>query len=166
MEVITAKPHHILDIFKLYGAGIKEFVPDPAYGHDFYRIGNLVLGQPDAMLRFTAESNDICAPCRYRTSGRCSGEVPTNPEEFRSKEDWNRTIDGRLMNLLGIEVGDRMTALDYAQLVCTTLTPESIATVWSERPVDETQRRTELLLAGMEEYIQTNRHDAQACGLL
>lgn len=165
MEVVAAKPHHILDILKLYGAGIKEFVPDPAYGHDFYRIGNLVLGQPDAMLRFTAESDDICAPCKYCISGRCSGEVPTNPEEFSSKEYWNRTIDGRLMKLLGIEVGDCMTALDYARLAYATLTPESIATVWSERPVDETQRRTELLFAGVEEYIQANRLDAQVCGL-
>ncbi len=43
METITIKPHHFMDIIKLYGAGIESFVPDEKLGHDFYRIGNLRL---------------------------------------------------------------------------------------------------------------------------
>ena len=38
---IVIKPHHLLDIFKLYGKGIENFVPDKNYNHNFYFIGNV-----------------------------------------------------------------------------------------------------------------------------
>lgn len=32
---MVIKPHHFMDIIKLYGGGIQVFVPDTDYGHDF-----------------------------------------------------------------------------------------------------------------------------------
>ena len=42
---ITIKPHHFLDIIKLYGNGLEKFVPDKNYGHDFYKVGNIILAK-------------------------------------------------------------------------------------------------------------------------
>lgn len=36
---LVIKPHHLLDIFKLYGRGVETFVPDDKYKHDFYGGG-------------------------------------------------------------------------------------------------------------------------------
>ena len=38
MEKITIKPHHFMDIIKLYGSGLEVFVPDEKIGHDFYKL--------------------------------------------------------------------------------------------------------------------------------
>lgn len=34
METILIKPHHFMDIIKLYGTGIHTFVPDEKMGHE------------------------------------------------------------------------------------------------------------------------------------
>ena len=39
-DEIIIKPHHFIDIIKLYGAGIERFVPDEPMGHDFYKVAN------------------------------------------------------------------------------------------------------------------------------
>ena len=38
MNSILIKPHHFIDIIKLYGSGIDRFVPDEKMGHDFYKV--------------------------------------------------------------------------------------------------------------------------------
>lgn len=38
MDSILIKPHHFIDIIKLYGSGIDRFVPDEKMGHDFIRL--------------------------------------------------------------------------------------------------------------------------------
>ena len=37
VDEIIIKPHHFIDIIKLYGAGIERFIPDEPMGHDFYK---------------------------------------------------------------------------------------------------------------------------------
>ena len=34
VDEIIIKPHHFIDIIKLYGAGIERFIPDEPMGHD------------------------------------------------------------------------------------------------------------------------------------
>ena len=65
MDAITIKPHHFMDISKLYGGGIEVFVPDERMGHDFYQVANRVLAEPGLALRLTVEGDDICQPCRW-----------------------------------------------------------------------------------------------------
>ena len=52
-NVIVIKPHHLLDIFKLYGKGIENFIPDKNYNHNFYLIGNAVIRNEVNKIRFT-----------------------------------------------------------------------------------------------------------------
>lgn len=159
MKTIVAKPHHILDIIKLYGAGLEHFVPDPAYGHDFYRIGNDVLAHPETTLKFVVEGDDICTPCKYYKDGKCIDSVDTNPAHLRSKDLWNKTIDKRLMELFDIKENDTMTVVSYAKHARERLNADVIGQVWHERPAEETRRRTELLLAGLDKYIQAKSNE-------
>lgn len=46
-----SKPHHLIDIIKLYGAGVEHFVPDELYQHDFYKVANLMIENLDTELR-------------------------------------------------------------------------------------------------------------------
>lgn len=51
MKTILIKPHHFMDIIKLYGTGIHNFVPDEKMGHDFYKVANMIIHNPDVPLR-------------------------------------------------------------------------------------------------------------------
>ena len=42
VDLYNIKPHHFLDILKLYGNGLESFTEDQRYGHDFWKIGNLI----------------------------------------------------------------------------------------------------------------------------
>ena len=46
MDSILIKPHHFIDIIKLYGSGIDRFVPDEKMGHDFYKVANEIIENP------------------------------------------------------------------------------------------------------------------------
>lgn len=51
--MIVIKPHHLIDIMKLYGAGVEHFVPDESYQHDFYKVANCIIENLDTELQFT-----------------------------------------------------------------------------------------------------------------
>ena len=52
MKTVIIKPHHFMDIFKLYCTGIEEFVPDQKMGHDFYAIANAIINDLGVRHRF------------------------------------------------------------------------------------------------------------------
>lgn len=153
MKKVTIKPHHLLDIVKLYGAGIVKFVPNPKYNHDFYRIANIVMKKPKLIVTFTKGVDDICTPCIFNKDGFCTDTTKGNPHKYSSKDWWNKTIDGRIMDTLNIKEGDKMTVLKYFELAQTDLTPKKISAIWKERPKEETKRRKELLKLGLAKYI-------------
>lgn len=107
--MITIKPHHFIDIIKLYGAGIGTFVPDTAYQHDFYRIANEIIGNMDTVLQLTVYGDDICKPCN-----RYNGKECTDPldciQGFCRKETYNQTLDTRLLTLLVLNTDETYTA--------------------------------------------------------
>ena len=57
MEQIIIKPHHFMDILKLYGSGINIFVSDEKMGHDFYKVANRILKDRNVQLRLTVLNN-------------------------------------------------------------------------------------------------------------
>lgn len=61
----TIKPHHFLDMIKLHGAGLEVFVPDEKMGHDFYRVANEIMQNPQVELTLTIGGDDVCKPCRF-----------------------------------------------------------------------------------------------------
>ena len=56
MNSILIKPHHFIDIIKLYGSGIDRFVPDEKMGHDFYKVANEIIDNPSVDLREVAKA--------------------------------------------------------------------------------------------------------------
>ena len=50
MNSILIKPHHFIDIIKLYGSGIDRFVPDEKMGHDFYKVANEIIDNPSVKI--------------------------------------------------------------------------------------------------------------------
>lgn len=147
--LMLIKPHHLLDIFKLYGAGREWFVPDRFFGHDFFRVGNLILKKPGLRVRFTLGADEICGPCKFNVGGKCTDGLAGN----FSKESWNRRIDRRLMAVLEIEEGTEMTVGEYAMLALEKLGRKEIKAVWRERPKAETARRVNFLRKGLEKYL-------------
>jgi hypothetical protein len=150
--MLAIKPHHLLDIFKLYGAGFESFVPDPLYGHDFYKVGNLILKNPNVLVKFTSNSDDICKPCKYNINDKCSDVIQNNPKKYLSKNLWNKTIDTRLMEHLSISEGTEMTAIDYCNLALKKLDESAIKKIWKERPAAETKNRVKLLRLGLTKF--------------
>ena len=74
---MVIKPHHFMDIIKLYGGGIQVFVPDTDYGHDFYRAANEIIGNHRIQIKVTSGADDICGPCRFLGSDKtCTESVP------------------------------------------------------------------------------------------
>jgi hypothetical protein len=150
--VIFLKPHHFLDIIKLYGFGLNFFVPDPRYGHNFYKVGNLILKNPQTDIVLTTKADDICKPCKFLKNGKCRDKI----KNFicSSKEEWNRTIDKRILNNLNLGKGNSLAAFELCQLASKKLTPKIISKIWRERPKKETKERIKYLLKGLSKYIK------------
>ncbi len=64
MKKIIIKPHHFMDVIKLYGKGIEVFVPDKKMGHDFYKVANEIISNKNITLQLTIDADDICKPCK------------------------------------------------------------------------------------------------------
>lgn len=62
--MIKIKPHHFMDIIKLYGSGLNEFIPDQVYQHDFYLVANEIVNNHQVELTLTDGEDDICRPCK------------------------------------------------------------------------------------------------------
>ena len=155
-KLILVKPHHVLDIIKLYGAGYKKFVPDPAYGHDFFRVGNTILQKPNQKIKLTIKADDMCKPCKFNKNGSCA-DVVTNSKGFTSKQEWNKTIDTRLFSLFSFKEGDKMTVKEFYIRAKEKLTKKAIEKIWKERPKSETIRRVALLQKGLEDYCAPSK---------
>ena len=151
MKPLLIKPHHFLDIIKLYGAGLTEFVPDPDYGHDFYKVGNLVLQQKETPLLLTVGGDAICQPCKHFQQGKCVDGLEHH-HQYTRKNDWNRTVDTRLLTRLKLQEEQQLTALQLCQTASELLTPAVIDEIWKEEPADKTILRTQYLQEGFRRY--------------
>jgi hypothetical protein len=152
-SVIVIKPHHFLDIIKLYGSGIKIFVPDKEYGHDFYRVGNIILKNKETSLVLTSNGDDICKPCKYFENRKCIDTLG-NDKHYNSKEEWNKMIDTKLFDQLGLKEGQRITALHFCCIVSDKL--RDIYEIWEGEPPKKTESRKKNLFEGVYKYIGNN----------
>ena len=153
MAEVIIKPHHFLDIIKLYGAGITCFVPDEDYQHDFYRIANLILADHDLPVRLTVHGDDICVPCRYysdRGEGICSDSISHIPG-IDSKDAWNKILDNRIISMIipdceAVYTADELCRLLYGHR-------DVICEIWKEDDPEKTKERFRLFCAGAERYL-------------
>lgn len=148
---IRIKPHHFADIIKLYGAGLERFVPDERMGHDFYRIGNLILSDGSLSLALTVDADDICAPCRYCRGGVCTDEV-RHIDGYREKDAYNRMLDERIIALLSLDVARCYSARTLCGLCLER--EDFIRRVWREEDGAVAARRHELFVAGAKKYLK------------
>jgi hypothetical protein len=152
-EMLLIKPHHFLDIIKLFGSGLEKFVPNLEYGHDFWKVGNEILENPNVQLELTLDNDAICIPCKFSNGSICTGVTSADSEEI-SKDAWNKLIDQRLFKILGLENGTKISALELCKLAKEKLTRENIFAVWKEKPIETTEKRANFLMRGIEKYLE------------
>lgn len=145
---ITIKPHHFIDIIKLYGSGITCFVLDETMGHDFYRIANRILQNPDCPIALTIAGDDICKPCK-KYLGNCQDSL-NHISGFTSKDVYNRTLDERILKLYQLSKNGHT-----ARSLCHTLYQhhELIFQVWKEEATQITEKRHHLFVTGARKFL-------------
>ncbi len=160
-EVIRTKPHHFLDIVRDYGVGV-EFQPSPS-GHAVHlvaeKVGCLRSGRDrQTMLELVLGIDDICEPCKHHVDGHCL-DTTTTTGEVTSKEEWNLTIDTRLLQRLDLQEGTRIQADDFCRLARQRLYPTGavegslIFDIWREASREKTEDRARNLLLGIALYL-------------
>lgn len=152
-ETIQTKPHHFLDILRDVGGGQRTFEPHP-YGHAVHTVAEKVLSDRTVMLELVVGIDDICAPCRNNRDGVCVDTIDTSyrPQAPSSKQAWNRMIDLRLFERLGLEEGARLSAESFCRIARDRL--GDLHDIWREVPRPMTEDRHEKLMRGISIYLE------------
>lgn len=149
MKKILIKPHHFIDIIKLYGSGIEEFVPDQKMGHDFYKVANDIIHNPTVILNLTLLGDDICKPCK-QYHGKCIDGL-THIPGYTCKDDYNVTLDQRIIELYHLKE-EEYSALRLCEIILEG--KENIFQVWREEDNGVTNKRYELFVKGANKLLQ------------
>ncbi|MEG1568885.1 MAG: DUF1284 domain-containing protein [Oscillospiraceae bacterium] len=148
--MITIKPHHFIDIIKLYGGGIEKFVPCEAFGHDFYKVANEIIGNLDVELKLTIYGDDICKPCNRYNGTECTDAL-SGIDGFCKKEAYNRELDTRVLTLLNLKTDESYTARQFLNQLYQY--NDVIFLVWKEEKCENTDKRNALFRKGCEKLI-------------
>lgn len=149
MDEITIKPHHFIDILKLYGAGIERFIPDVSMGHDFYKVANELIDHPTINVKLTVYGDDICRPCK-KYNGRCVDEL-TSICGYTGKDAYNRTLDEKIIRLYNL-TREKYTAVQLCSIILEK--KEYIYTVWDKEEPALTQKRYALFVKGANKFLK------------
>lgn len=151
MKIIYIKPHHLLDIFKLYGKGIEVFVPNDNYGHDFYRVANKIVNCEADTIIFKIGSDDICKPCKHNKNNSCDDFVSeTNLEK---KEDHNNEIDNILVKILEIEFEKPYDFNKIISLLLEKLEYSTFEKAWDKASKEELDFRYNNTICGLKKCL-------------
>lgn len=150
--VISIKPHHFLDIIKLYGSGIEIFKPDEEFYHDFYKVANLIVNDKNLKLKLTIQEDDICSPCKFiGINGICKDRIsPING--IVSKDEWNKVLDKRLIDFYELDLNYIYTSKELAAIFNDKM--DKILEVWKEEDAEKLKKRHILCIKGIEKYIK------------
>ncbi len=149
-KIITIKPHHFLDIIKLHGAGLDLFVPDEKMGHDFYKIGNMILDNKNLKMKLTIDKDDICTPCKYCKNNVCIDEL-TVIKGYTLKDVYNKEIDKRLIKNYKLDINKEYTAKELCSIYYSN--PKLIYEIWIEEDDKKTNERVKLFIKGAKKYL-------------
>ncbi|PIU91905.1 MAG: hypothetical protein COZ06_07110 [Armatimonadetes bacterium CG_4_10_14_3_um_filter_66_18] len=152
-ETIRLKPHHFLDLLRDLGAG-RSFSSPPGYGHAVPQVAAALQANPDVLLELTAGIDDICAPCTHNVNGACDDLIGRYDPPV-SKDEYNRRLDERWCERLGLGEGHRMTARAFCLLASAKM--GDLRTIYLERGEAETQARQEEVLRGVEVFLALPR---------
>jgi|GEM_PF-39934 len=145
-SVITIKPHHLIDIVKLYGLGVEYFIPDEAFHHDFYRVANIIVNDPIHFVKFTIDGDDICQPCKHYHLEQCQDHMNKISKEF-----YNRQLDQDLFRLLGLSVHNMYVVKDVIQMILGDI--NVIDVVWKNEDDLKHQKRKDGFIKGANKLI-------------
>ena len=149
--MIIIKPHHFLDIIKLYGAGIETFVPDENMHHDFYKVANEIIHDKNTKLHLTILADDICGPCRCHQEEKCIDELHII-EGYHYKDDYNRTLDQRMIDYFHLDINHIYTAHELCFIY--DKHKENIMKVWKEEEDGKTKQRYNFFCLGAQKYLK------------
>jgi len=146
---MRARPHHLIDIICQYGAG-RPFKPHP-YGHAVHLVAAEVIENPDVVIEFVVDADDICAPCVHLVDGRCDDIITICDPPLPKQLSVDRA-DAWLLTFLRIAEGRKMTFREYLGVLRANLDcfraiyshPDSLALG------DDPDRRLSRLRAGLE----------------
>ena len=144
--MIVIKPHHLIDIIKLYGAGVEHFVPDELYQHDFYKVANLMIENLNTELQFTIYGDDICRPCNRFKDSHCSDPLD-HIRGYHCKDTYNQALDSRLIDQLKLDQNAIYTAREFIEIL--SRDTDIISHVWLEEDSELTEKRNRLFQAGL-----------------
>ena len=147
---MRARPHHLIDIINRYGADI-PFRP-AAYGHAVHLVAEQVIADPETMVEFVVDADDICAPCVHLVEGRCDDvltwpDPPGDRKRSHAKQDYNDDLDRRLLDFLGMHEGQTMSFREYLGVIRAHL--DGIEAIRAH-PGEDPARRAANLLRGLE----------------
>lgn len=123
-NIIRLRPHHLVDIFKHIGNGLDLSKPH-SYGHAQHLIADKILKNPDCMVEFVCENDDICKPCIHLMPDNFCDDELSQLDPPMSKQTYNDNLDRRLFKMLKISPGYKTTARDFLNTVLTLL-PEIV----------------------------------------
>jgi len=150
MTEIMIKPHHFMDIIKLYGSGVEVFVPDEGMGHDFYKVANEIIKNHQIQLQLTIEADDICHPCRMYQNQMCIDKVYKPNYEY--KHDYNQMLDKRLIEKLNLCIESNYSADELCRLMLEH--HDCIFQVWHEEDDIIIQKRHDLFVLGAQKFSE------------
>ncbi|MCB6344273.1 DUF1284 domain-containing protein [Enterocloster lavalensis] len=152
--MIVIKPHHLIDIMKLYGAGVEHFVPDESYQHDFYKVANCIIENLDTELQFTILGDDICKPCNRFKDSRCSDPLD-HIRGYHCKDTYNQALDSRLIDQLKLDQNAIYTPREFIEML--SRDRDIIFHVWLEEDSGLTEKRNRLFQEGLKKLRNVNR---------
>lgn len=148
--MITTKPHHLIDIIKLYGAGVEDFKPDEVFQHDFYKVANRIIGDLNTPLQFTVYGDDICKPCNRFKNFRCIDRLE-NVKGYDSKDIYNQKLDTRLIDQLKLDLNSTYTVWQAVEILNSD--KDLIFHVWIEEDDKLTEERNSLFQEGLKKIV-------------
>ena len=153
--IVRTKPHHFLDIIAALGEGITSYEPH-AYGHAVHSVAAKLLADPGTEIELVIGADDICAPCRHNAGGACNDtiDISFRPKAPRSKGHWNRRIDERWFERLGLKEGDRMAASAFCRAALDRM--GDITDIYREEPAERTAAREAKLRKGLALYLRSD----------
>lgn len=150
--MIIIKPHHFIDIIKLYGAGVECFVPDEAFNHAFYKVANQIINDFNTELMLTIEGDDICKPCNRYNGKKCTDPLINVIKDFEKKDDYNKVLDTRIIQQLKLDNNKTYTVKELVSIL--DQDKKIIFNVWKEENDILTNRRNNLFRIGVDKIIK------------
>ena len=155
--MIRIKPHHFVDILRDLGAG-KPFLSPPEYRHAVPQTAQALQDDPDVLLELTAGVDDICAPCAHNRNGTCD-DVITRYDPPIAKDVYNRRLDERWFERLGLHEGSRLAAREFCELLRRRM--GDLRTLYLERSETDTLERQRNVEKGIETFLSLERQQRE-----